>query len=251
MAALSHSATSYSKISSYEHVRDALDNLIKDQNLLPGDQLPSEITLAKQFGVSRPILRETYRLLERDGVITVKNGAGTFLANPAPIIKNPLNELCSTGMLIQRAGFEATAEVQELVHCEPELEWSEKLNLDTNEIVVVMKRLRRADSTLIALSWEIIPECFVGNKFDNGMKGPIFRQLENECRIVITSAHTNISALNPERQYDREAKDVLGDMALLMKRLHFDQRGFPVLYSLQYMRTDLVNLSVLQERKDF
>ena len=242
---------SYSKTSSYEIVREALGRLVENMKLMPGDRLPSEITLSKQFGVSRPILREAYRLLERDGVIFVRCGAGTFLGNPSPIIKNPLNDLCSTGMIIHQAGFDASVGVQELVHCEPESEWSEKLHLDKGENVVVSKRLRRANDTNIALSWDIMPEHLVNDKFDNGITKPIFWHLEKECQVVIVSAHTGISALNLSLPYDVEAKNTLGDMTILMKRQHFDAKGLPILFSLHYMRTDLVELTVQQERKKF
>ena len=38
------------------------------------DQLPSENALMEQFGVSRPTLREAFRILESEGAITVRRG---------------------------------------------------------------------------------------------------------------------------------------------------------------------------------
>src|ERR1035437_6882286 len=43
--------------------------------LKEGDQLPSESVLMEQFGVSRPTLREAFRILEAAGAITVRGGA--------------------------------------------------------------------------------------------------------------------------------------------------------------------------------
>lgn len=40
-----------------------------------GQLLPSESTLMEQFDVSRPTLREAYRILESEGLITVRRGA--------------------------------------------------------------------------------------------------------------------------------------------------------------------------------
>src|ERR1700739_234526 len=42
--------------------------------LKEGDQLPSESVLMEQFGVSRPTLREAFRILEAEGAITVRRG---------------------------------------------------------------------------------------------------------------------------------------------------------------------------------
>ena len=42
--------------------------------LKEGDQLPSESVLMEEFGVSRPTLREAFRILESEGAITVRRG---------------------------------------------------------------------------------------------------------------------------------------------------------------------------------
>ncbi len=43
--------------------------------LHPGDTLPSEQQLMGQFGVSRPTLREAFRILEAEDLISVKRGS--------------------------------------------------------------------------------------------------------------------------------------------------------------------------------
>lgn len=43
--------------------------------LRPGDALPSEQQLMTQFGVSRPTLREAFRILEAENLISVKRGS--------------------------------------------------------------------------------------------------------------------------------------------------------------------------------
>ncbi|MFJ3212639.1 FadR/GntR family transcriptional regulator [Streptomyces flaveolus] len=48
---------------------------IVSRELKEGDTLPSEIDLMQQFGVSRPTLREAFRILEAESLISVRRGS--------------------------------------------------------------------------------------------------------------------------------------------------------------------------------
>ena len=48
--------------------------------LKPGDRLPPERELAKQFGVSRTVIRDAVKTLAGRGILHVKHGAGIFVA---------------------------------------------------------------------------------------------------------------------------------------------------------------------------
>lgn len=53
-----------------------------------GDQLPTEVEISERFGVSRPVVREALLRLRVDGLITSRQGLGTFVSHqPAPRIK--------------------------------------------------------------------------------------------------------------------------------------------------------------------
>lgn len=54
-----------------KHVRD---RIVRGE-LQDGDALPSENVLMGQFGISRPTLREAFRILEAEALITVRRGA--------------------------------------------------------------------------------------------------------------------------------------------------------------------------------
>jgi DNA-binding FadR family transcriptional regulator len=67
-----------------EVVRDAIEDLIIERALVEGDQLPNEREMLEQFGVARGTLREALRLLELQGVLTIKTGRGG-----GPIVSRP------------------------------------------------------------------------------------------------------------------------------------------------------------------
>ncbi|NLO88741.1 MAG: FadR family transcriptional regulator [Clostridia bacterium] len=62
----------------YEEVVKQLKELIANGELGPGEKLPSERELAKQFGVSRVSIRQALTVLETLGLIERKIGGGTF-----------------------------------------------------------------------------------------------------------------------------------------------------------------------------
>jgi GntR family transcriptional repressor for pyruvate dehydrogenase complex len=70
-----------------EHVRTAdevvqqIEILILEGVLSVGDRLPAERELARQFDVSRPILRDALKALEQRGLIVTRHGGGTYVAD--------------------------------------------------------------------------------------------------------------------------------------------------------------------------
>lgn len=58
----------------YEEVSDEIRKLIHIQRLQASHRLPTERDLAEQFGVSRMVVREAIRTLERSGLLAVKKG---------------------------------------------------------------------------------------------------------------------------------------------------------------------------------
>lgn len=57
-----------------ELVSQQLRRQIIGGELAEGDALPSEASLMTQFGISRPTLREAFRVLESEGLISIRRG---------------------------------------------------------------------------------------------------------------------------------------------------------------------------------
>jgi DNA-binding FadR family transcriptional regulator len=68
----------------YRKIARQLSDLIAAGEFLPGHRLPAERELAKQFGVSRPPVREALIALEVEGKVQVRVGSGVFVAQPGP-----------------------------------------------------------------------------------------------------------------------------------------------------------------------
>lgn len=66
----------------YEVLAEKLMEKIHEGELQPGDRLPSERYLAKEYGVSRSVVREALRSMERIGCVESRVGGGTFVKAP-------------------------------------------------------------------------------------------------------------------------------------------------------------------------
>ncbi len=64
-----------------DQVAERLMALIAEGRLQPGDRLPSELELMKQFQVGRSSIREAIGALSLIGLVTVKPGQGTHVAD--------------------------------------------------------------------------------------------------------------------------------------------------------------------------
>lgn len=62
-----------------DEIVERLLEYIRENDLKPGSPFPSQRDLAARLIVSRPILRQAIRQLERDGILRVRHGSGMWL----------------------------------------------------------------------------------------------------------------------------------------------------------------------------
>ncbi len=62
----------------YYRLIDHLKKLIREGNILPGQQLPTEMELSRRFAMSRHTVRKAFNELEHEGWIIRQQGRGTF-----------------------------------------------------------------------------------------------------------------------------------------------------------------------------
>jgi DNA-binding FadR family transcriptional regulator len=62
-----------------ERLADEIVEIIRTENLAPGDQLASSRDLARRFEVTTPTIREALRRLEATGAVEFRHGSGTYV----------------------------------------------------------------------------------------------------------------------------------------------------------------------------
>lgn len=92
------------RVSVSEQVRKSILKHIQENNLKPGDRMPTEKELADLFGVSRTSIREAMKSLSLNGALKAIQGKGTFVMPLAATLMNdsefipsdPLKEAAET-----------------------------------------------------------------------------------------------------------------------------------------------------------
>ena len=69
----------------YRSIVDRIMDLIGSGKLKVGDRFPAERDLAERWKVSRPILREAFRVLESQGIVESRHGSGRYVRSDRPI----------------------------------------------------------------------------------------------------------------------------------------------------------------------
>lgn len=102
----------------YEQVNDQLRELIVSGELPPGERLPNEAVLAREFGVSRATVREALRVLTAQNLIRTTKGAGggSYVTLPtvdhiSEFIRGNLNLLSES----EHVSLEEFLELRELI----------------------------------------------------------------------------------------------------------------------------------------
>lgn len=68
-------------------VSEQLLNKIRQDRLEVGTRLPSEMAMARHFGVSRTVMRDAIAILKADGLLETRKGSGAYVLNSEPMAR--------------------------------------------------------------------------------------------------------------------------------------------------------------------
>jgi GntR family transcriptional regulator len=149
----------------YQQIADRLRDQIDSGVLQPGERLPSEPDLVRQFDASRNTVRLALALLTNQGLVVTRQGLGTFVTEPA----RPFTALLSR-VATQPPVQSASTVLPEVSRAESEAETSrliverapaspsvaEKLEIAHGDLVVV----RRRSGTIGEVPWMMMASYF-------------------------------------------------------------------------------------------
>ena len=230
-----------------KRVADALREKIASGQLNPGARLISEIALARSLAISRPTLRETIRILAREGLLDIKHGVGTFVADEHRLIWSRLDSMRSFTDLIRSVGGEPGDSQVEVRRTPAPNDVAEALDILPGTAVGLVKRVRLIDGAPLAIANEyvLLPrprEDFARLKTFHG--GSLYIFLRDRCGVTLARSSVVIAAVAADPARAKLLKVPAGTPLLLLREPHFDLSGRPVLFAVNYHNSDLVQFTL-------
>lgn len=144
----------------YQQLQQAVRQAIERRTLKPDDALPPERDLATELSVSRITIRKAFDGLVAEGLLTRRQGAGTFVAAR---VEKSFSKLTSFSEDMAARGRKATSSWLSRSEGTVTPEESLTLGLSPGAPVYRFHRIRYADGAPMALEYSTVPaSCLSG-----------------------------------------------------------------------------------------
>lgn len=214
----------------YIQLKEALQHLIKDGNLKPGDQLPSEPELCQLYQVSRTVVRQALQEMHHSGLIVRRKGKGTFIAEPK-ISENLVQKLTGFYQDMTEKGHHPVSKVLRHDVIPASQRVAKSLNIAPKTQVFCIERLRFVDNEPIVLVTTYLPYdlCPTLADVDLGNQS-LYAYLEEACDLLIVRGRRVIEAVAANEREAKLLKVEEGVPLILLDSVSFLEDGTPIEY---------------------
>ena len=228
-------------------VASAIRSRIINGHWEPGDQIPAEDELARQFGVSRATVREAVALLTVQGYLVKRRGIGTFVAQ-AQAISGGLESLISITQWIEAHGYQPGTSYVEMGSRSPTAQEAEELSFWHPEMVTEIHRVRTANGVPVLYCIDVL-QVSLAPKTPDSLDESLFQYLERDWGQVVIFARTAIEVTQATPSMAHHLQIDPETPLLRLRQAHFNQQSLPILLSQDHFVTDRFHFNVLRHRQ--
>ena len=229
-----------------QKLHEALGNLIAQTE--PGERLPSEPKLARDLGVSRATLREAMRTFETQGLISRRQGVGTFVLRPSNVLDTGLEVLESIETLAERIGLQVSLGSLEKVRREATEQEVEILGTQLGDRVIDISRVILAEDRPVAFLVDILPENVISMQdMGEGFSGSVLDLLLQRGTPPLRNSRCEIKAEAASSEVARSLNIQRGVSLLCFNSVLFADDGSAIDYSMSYFLPGYFRFHVLRE----
>jgi GntR family transcriptional regulator len=223
----------------YDRVESVLAAEIANGSLPPETQLPSEEGLIERFRVSRTTVRKAIQNLIDRGLVEVRRGKGTFVAQPK--ITQELTELTGFVEDMQALGRTATARLLDKRIIAASEAVAHHLALPPGALVIRLQRVRLADGVAMSFDETYLPREIGEKVAENDLEAePVFALLEHKYDTPLVEAEYKLEAVAADAFAAQALRVPAGSPVFLIERTSYTTGNRPVDYERLHYRGDLI-----------
>lgn len=203
----------------YYQLKEALTKLI-DSKYKPGDMLPTEPEFEKMFEVSRMTVRLAMNALVEEGLVVKQQGRGTFVQSPK--ITHDLTSVTSWTQQMKERGWIPKTISTEMDRILAPKKIKQMLQLDDQEQIIRIKRLRYANDEPICVMINYVREKYVPGLLERGLQEESFyQQLKTDYQLRISKALETVEAREASEYEAEKLKIDAWSPVLFVTRLSY------------------------------
>lgn len=227
----------HSPVPLYYQLTNLIDEMINSGVYSPGELIPSENLLCKQFEISRTTVRQAIQELVNGGKLVRTQGRGTYVN--AARIEKPTYRLSGFTQDMKELGLVPNSKTLQFAPLMPPRHVSEALRLEENEAAIILERLRFAGKDVMGVDVSYFSfKRFMKLLNMNFENNSLYQTLEKEFGVIPIRSKDYVEA----HRCPREIADLLeissGDPILFLREIVYDQDDIPFELGESYYRAD-------------
>jgi GntR family transcriptional regulator len=236
----------------YSRAAGAVMEYVRSSGYEPGDMLPAEDALSQQLHVSRTTLREAMGMLEHEGLIVRKHGAGTFVAKPSQARLLPgLHQLIPLKQLAAASGLVVEMLERKFGLVPANAELAALFNLNPDDRLVRLQIVLGIDGQRISYFDSLAPTRIVDPDEIASTDASVLEYCLGRGYPVLKHSHAGVYAINADGEVASHLGLPAGAAVLYMQETYHTDANEPVVYSHNYHVTERFNFRIVRQVVDF
>lgn len=215
----------------YKAVAAALNHRITTKQYPPHTKLPDQVTLAKEFGVSRITIREACDELEQKDLIWKKSGSGTFVLNTAMLDHHDQPNSWFAGVTTTNPRAEVSTQLLNFSVSMPSPKLQAKLKISADAPIYIIDRLRKLKGIPHSLEHNIIPVSLAPGLTPAICEQSLYDFFRDTLKVQLSGAQRHITAVLANAQDILYLHVATGDPILSVEQVTWITTGERLIYA--------------------
>jgi len=232
-------------IPKYLQISFWLKELIETGRYQRGEQLPSEVELARMCDVTRTTVRQAISELTAEGLLRKEKGTGTFVSAIAPAeLRHKLEHISSTTDLMVDSGITQSTRVLEKRMEQAEAAIAKILFLGANKKVIHVRRVRIGDGIPYVYEESYLPSDIFDGIQNLDLAGSMYKIMTEDFKVSLARCKQTISAVNLNQRIASILELPKNSAGIFIESLTFDENSIPIELLYSYHRGDKYKLEI-------